>query len=479
MELEYKMKKILLALLLGLGFVPQNQELKAQDSSVLYFNGSNSIIEFPAIRFDEYEEFTTEAWVYNWSGYLFSQGPFGDPENSVWMATGNNYYSFGWESDKGHPNHEFSTGLPQPGKWVHVAMVYDGSNQIIFVQGKLANKAEAPKSGPLEPNRSFTIGAEPSPGPEFESNYGSGLIRALRISNKARYSEDFVPLKDLVVDQNTMFYLSPQGIKGTKAENSANNEHNGLQREVSVVQEVDIKTVVMKGIVLGLDEAPLDNCSVSLISENQRLITVKTNMKGEFHFILNTPESIYEIIAQKDGLRRGIKEIDPSVSGNDKLKISLKPSNFPHLIGLGFLTGDWYREMETNGEHPSRLDINYKWGINGNHIHGFWAYKINGITWMSGNSTVYWDPVKKEINKRGFDTRGSQYKSVLSIDEQGNVVELRTSTNIDGEEKDSGIVIKRINNKSYTRQRMSMSPAGDLEAVDEGNTIIRVPKYIK
>ena len=117
------MKKLILSLMLGLGLVSQIQELKAQESLALNFNGTNSIIEFPAIRFDEYEEFTAEAWVYNWSGYIFSQGPFGDPENSVWMATGNNYYSSGWESNKGNPNHEFSTGLPQPGKWVHVAMV--------------------------------------------------------------------------------------------------------------------------------------------------------------------------------------------------------------------------------------------------------------------------------------------------------------------------------------------------------------------
>ena len=74
--------------MLGLGLVSQIQELKAQEPLALNFNGTNSIIEFPAIRFDKYEKFTAEAWVYNWSGYLFSQGPFGDPENSIWMLPG-------------------------------------------------------------------------------------------------------------------------------------------------------------------------------------------------------------------------------------------------------------------------------------------------------------------------------------------------------------------------------------------------------
>ena len=437
------------------------------------------MIEFPAIRFDEYEEFTAEAWVYNWSGFIFSQGPFGDPENSVWMATGNDYYSSGWEANKGKPNHEFSSGLPQPGKWVHIAMVYDGANQIIFVQGKLEKKIAAPKPGPLKPNRSFTIGAEPRPGQEFATNYGSGLIRVLRVSNKARYSDDFVPAERLGIDQHTMFYLSPQGIKGTKVESLGNKENNGLAHEVSVVEEVDIKSIVIKGVVLDLDEAPLANCSVSLASESRQLITVRTDKKGEFYFILNGPKSTYEIIAQNGGLRRGISEINPSVLSGDRLSIQLTPSNYQHLRAVNFLTGDWFREGQTNEGEPYRIDINYEWGSNGNFIHGSWAFKNNGITWMSGNSTLYWDAVKEEIVKVGFDRRGNHYKSVLSVDEKGQVTELRTSTNQEGEETQLGFVIKRINSKSYTRQRMSINAAGDLEAAGEESTIMRVPKYVK
>ena len=477
MEEVFKMKKLTISLLFALGYISQIQELKAQESLALNFNGTDSIIEFPAIRFDEYEEFTAEAWVYNWSGYIFSQGPFGDPENSVWMATGNNYYSSGWESNKGNPNHEFSTGLPQPGQWVHVAMVYDGVNQIVFVQGKLKNKIAVPKPGPLKPNRSFTIGAEPSPSQEFATNYGSGLIRVLRVSNKARYSDNFVPSERFGIDQHTMFYLSPQGIKGTKVKNLGNNEHNGLAREVSVIEEADIKTIVIKGIVLDLDEAPLANCSVSLGSESRQLITVKTDIKGEFYFILNTPKSTYEIAAEKDGLRRDISEINPSVLGDDKLSIRLIPSNYQHLRAVNFLTGDWFREGRTNEGQPYRIEINYEWGRNGNFILGSWAFKNNGITWMSGNSTLYWDALKEEIVKLGFDSRGNHYKSVLSVDEKGQVTELRTSTNQNGEVTELGFVIKRINRKSYTRQRMSINTAGNLEGVGEESTITLVPKY--
>ena len=471
------MKKLTLSLLFALGCISQIQELKAQESLALNFNGTNSIIEFPAIRFDEYEEFTAEAWVYNWSGYIFSQGPFGDPENSVWMATGNNYYSSGWESNKGNPNHEFSTGLPQPGQWVHVAMVYDGVNQIVFVQGKLKNKIATPKPGPLGPNRSFTIGAEPSPGQEFATNYGSGLIRVLRVSNKARYSDNFVPSERFDIDQHTTFYLSPQGIKGTKVKNLGNNKHNGLAREVFVTKGDDIKTIVIKGIVLDLEEAPLANCSVSLSSESLRLITVKTDIKGEFHLILNTPKRTYEITAEKDGLRRDITEISPSVLGDDKLSIRLIPSSYQHLRAVSFLTGDWFQEGRTNEGRPYRIEINYEWAGNGNFILGSWAFKNNGGKLMSGNSTLYWDVLKEEIVKLGFDSRGNHYKSVLSVDEKGEVTELRTSTNQDGEVTVLGFVIKRIDRKSYTRQRMSINTAGDLEAVGEESTITLVPKY--
>ncbi len=96
---------------------------------------------------------------------------------------------------------------------------------------------------------------------------------------------------------------------------------------------------------------------------------------------------------------------------------------------------------------------------------------------MSGNSTLYWDAVKEEIVKLGFDTRGNRYKSVLSVDEKGQVTELRTSTNQDGEVTELGFVIKRIDRKSYTRQRMSINTAGDLQAVGEESTINLVPKY--
>jgi hypothetical protein len=92
---------------------------------------------------------------------------------------------------------------------------------------------------------------------------------------------------------------------------------------------------------------------------------------------------------------------------------------------------------------------------------------------------LYWDAVKEEIVKLGFDTRGNHFKSVLSVNEKGQVTELRTSTNQDAEVTELGFVINRIDNKSYTRQRMSINTAGDLESVGEESTIIRVPKYIK
>ena len=171
------------------------------------------------------------------------------------------------------------------------------------------------------------------------------------------------------------------------------------------------------------------------------------------------------------------REILNYLIASEKLRIKLMPSNQKHLSNLNFLTGDWFREGQTNDGQPYRLESNYEWGRNGNFIHGSWAFKNNGITRMSGNSTLYWDAVKEEIVKLGFDTRGNHYKSVLSVDEKGQVTELRTSTNQDGEVTELGFVIKRIDRKSYTRQRMSINTAGDLEAVGEESTITLVPKY--
>ncbi len=67
--------------------------------------------------------------------------------------------------------------------------------------------------------------------------------------------------------------------------------------------------------------------------------------------------------------------------------------------------------------------------------------------------------------------------SDTAADPKGQVAELRTSTNQDGEVTELGFVIKRIDRKSYTRQRMSINTAGDLEAAGEESTMNLVPKY--
>ena len=96
---------------------------------------------------------------------------------------------------------------------------------------------------------------------------------------------------------------------------------------------------------------------------------------------------------------------------------------------------------------------------------------------MTGSSTLYWDTIKEEIVKLGFDSRGNHYKSILSVDEKGQVTELRTSTNQDGEATERGFVINPIDGKSYRRQETSINTAGDLEAVGEESTMNLVPKY--
>ena len=70
------MKKLILSLMLGMGFVSQIQKLKAQESLALNFNGINSIIEFPAIRFDEYEEVYRRSLGLQLEWLHFQPGPF-------------------------------------------------------------------------------------------------------------------------------------------------------------------------------------------------------------------------------------------------------------------------------------------------------------------------------------------------------------------------------------------------------------------
>jgi hypothetical protein len=120
---------------------------------------------------------TVECWVY-WEGEC---SPIAGIERSyrIWIysddqlylniATTSNPWS-GW----------FSGYLPTPGQWMHLAMVYDGSNLISYADG--VKTGEEPKQGDVLPSsNTFIIGTYLPPRPACVL---SGMLDELRVYNR-------------------------------------------------------------------------------------------------------------------------------------------------------------------------------------------------------------------------------------------------------------------------------------------------------
>lgn len=94
-----------------------------------------------------------------------------------------------------------SSGLLKPGRWHHVAYVYDGAEERLYVDGRVVSSR--PASGEIQNSDGPAyIGAIPRDGtvaPAFV-----GYIGAVRISNIPRYlGTDFTPATNLAPDENT------------------------------------------------------------------------------------------------------------------------------------------------------------------------------------------------------------------------------------------------------------------------------------
>ena len=213
------------------GTVPASRRVAAagrSDGKLLQFNGKDAYITAAAIPFDSYNTLTIEAWLKDWKGPILCQGMAGDPENSIWMSIGPRrttkpHETCGWESGKGK-NYQFSVGDKLPASWNHLALVYDGKQQLIFVNGRLTRRAPAPKPGPLNKTRQFLIGTHDY-GRKW--NYGSGLLRSVRVSKTLRYNAQFAPAQRLTADGDTVLLYNFSRGQGMRVSDQAGGKRGG------------------------------------------------------------------------------------------------------------------------------------------------------------------------------------------------------------------------------------------------------------
>ncbi|QDV52271.1 LamG domain-containing protein [Gimesia fumaroli] len=203
---------------------------KAKVQYGLKFDGKDSYVTLPHVNFSEWNAFTVEAWVKDWSGRICCEGVEGDPENSLWISIRANRHSTGWESDNG-TNYSAPVDPNSEAGWDHVALVYDGNEQAIYLNGKLVHKMTAPKPGPFNPERKLFLGAQEK-WKETQTKpaglFGKGTMRMFQISKVARYDKEFEPAESNKADENTVVLFDFLKPDKTKLLDSSNNKQNGI-----------------------------------------------------------------------------------------------------------------------------------------------------------------------------------------------------------------------------------------------------------
>ena len=122
---------------------------------------------------------------------------------------------YGYSYNASLVNQPLSGGVLTPGTWRHVAYVYDGASERLYIDGILVNsKIETGEIGDGAPSQ-MVIGAALFRNPSYVSFLGD--IDSLRISNTARYSgASFVPvIGDLSNDASTLLLYNFNQAPGT------------------------------------------------------------------------------------------------------------------------------------------------------------------------------------------------------------------------------------------------------------------------
>ena len=194
---------------------------------VLEFDGHDSYVSVAHFPFDSYDEFTIEAWVKDWRNMIAYQGREGDPENSVWHASGTIGWVTGWED--GGDNYCYVVESGPSGEWEHVAMVFDGEYQHYFLNGKRLLIRQSPGPGELVRDRVLLLGAQEAWKPEHDGpqRHGLGQMRAFSISRFARYTSDFEPPETLTVDNATEVLYDMSRPGGDRLEDRSGKERHG------------------------------------------------------------------------------------------------------------------------------------------------------------------------------------------------------------------------------------------------------------
>ncbi len=200
--------------------VKKPEPKKGPPNYALEFRGTGEYVRAPsnfALQMDE--PWTVEAWVNLPEMQSLPDGGltlFAGSEQ-FFVAVWNTQGGIRWYGSSGafHKRAEFE-------RWVHVAMVHDGSTLTLFVDGE-------PQKTPARvnlPQKQLPITLGPNEFPATSGRTGfMGMIDEMRVSSVARYVDKFTPKRRLEVDDKTLVLHHCDEGKGTYLKDASDNGH--------------------------------------------------------------------------------------------------------------------------------------------------------------------------------------------------------------------------------------------------------------
>ncbi|MFN0021300.1 MAG: SUMF1/EgtB/PvdO family nonheme iron enzyme [Pirellulaceae bacterium] len=206
------------------------------ESLALAFNGKDSYVAVPSLKYGGDHPLTIEAWTVleRLVGELTGEVLLGNPElGGVGLSATNDLnlsgrqWSFGVSlKDRAGYVHAFEKQKLPRNQLLHLAGVYDGKSEVRFyVNGQLQSRA--PAAGDHKPSSlPFALGANPNANDRFADHF-LGRMHEIHISKVARYDQDFTPDKRFTADKNTLaLYHFDEG-SGDVLKDSSGNGHDG------------------------------------------------------------------------------------------------------------------------------------------------------------------------------------------------------------------------------------------------------------
>ena len=213
---------------------------RATQNFALQFDGVDDYVDIPSLRYDGTHPVTIEAYV------IPAESNTGRAADIVSYGSRMNiaqHYRF-WGADvvprrnsRYFVNSRDAIQTEDLQRMTHIAMVYDGDEPRIYRDGQLL---ETDGQWSVSDSTEFSLPALPS-SPGFVTKIASsssgtsramfhGIIDEVRISNVARYTEDFTPERRFEPDEHTLaLYHFDEGEGETLVDSSGNGHHGEIR----------------------------------------------------------------------------------------------------------------------------------------------------------------------------------------------------------------------------------------------------------